>query len=599
MLCRVLLSSVLNHLQSKRMQGSPGVHGVGGECLYCQVAVFRVMSTDGISSSGYRCLTDKMQEGRQESEMSYSINFPSTFVSDYKFLLDSGVSTICIISGSAIRTEFGKTDYILIPPNADIHFVASRENRRRQLVQTTGNRTVLIVRVTAPGSAQSNTRASLANAAFGSGGQQNSFAAQYSACSARKLQFVAASGFESMITNGVIDLALPAPVNGIYTSSLANDMISSIKNTLGVTNLGTTFSNIMFCMPIGTISRANNSTNWVSSTTILGQYSYYNQNFCTSLSAKMHEIGHNLGLQHSSEDVYEYGDQSCMMGSSYSGTGSPVMCFNGHKNFVLGWYADKQITVNPTTTSGAWSGKLVGFVDYTKASTSRKEYVLIIVGKLYIQYNLAGGFNAQVKEKANLVTITTAVDSKSKSSMLVALSAKQFVVIDNYTIETCDIVTASSLVPKYVNLSVRLSNQSSTCPGSTLVTLSPSSSPIAMPTTQIPTTKPPSISTNTPVNSKPTIKPTPTLKPAAKPSTATPTSKPTAKLSIANLTLTPTTATPTAKPFTAKPTTATPTLVPSKLPSKAPTRNQRYLPSSTPSTSLTESSIPSFIQRMA
>jgi hypothetical protein len=33
----------------------------------------------------------------------------------------------------------------------------------------------------------------------------------------------------------------------------------------------------MFCMPIGTISRANNSTNWVSSTTILGQYSYYNQ----------------------------------------------------------------------------------------------------------------------------------------------------------------------------------------------------------------------------------------------------------------------------------------------------------------------------------
>jgi len=40
--------------------------------------------------------------------------------------------------------------------------------------------------------------------------------------------------------------------------------------------------------------------------------------------------------------------------------------------------------------------------------------------------------------------------------MLVALSAKQFVVIDNYTIETCEIVTASSLVPKYVNLSVRL-----------------------------------------------------------------------------------------------------------------------------------------------
>jgi len=583
----VLLVSLVSKTVDAQRSGSPGVQVASRECLICQVAVVHIMMADDTGVSNYRCFTDETQESDGKSEMSYSINLPMHFVNRNKVMLDSGVSTICIVGGSAIRTEFGKPDYILIPSNADIHFVASRENRRRQLVQTTGNRTVLIVRVTAPGSAQSNTRASLANAAFGSGGQQNSFAAQYSACSARKLQFVAASGFESMITNGVIDLALPAPVNGIYTSSLANDMISSIKNTLGVTNLGNTFSNIMFCMPIGTISRANNSTNWVSSTTILGQYSYYNQNFCTSLSAKIHEIGHNLGLQHSSEDVYEYGDQSCMMGSSYSGTGSPVMCFNGHKNFVLGWYADKQITVNPTTTSGAWSGKLVGFVDYTKASTSRKEYVLIIVGKLYIQYNLAGGFNAQVQEKANLVTITTAVDSKSKSSMLVALSAKQFVVIDNYTIETCEIVTASSLVPKYVNLSVRLSSQRSNCSGSTVVTMSPTPAPAAVPTTQIPTTKPPSISTNTTATSKPTIKPTPTLKPATKPSTATPTSKPTAKPSIANLNLTTTTGTPIVKPSTAKTTTATPTLVPSKLPTKAPRRNPRYLPSSTPSTSLT------------
>ena len=235
------------------------------------------MMADDTGVSNYRCFTDETQESDGKSEMSYSINLPMHFVNRNKVMLDSGVSTICIVGGSAIRTEFGKPDYILIPSNADIHFVASRENRRRQLVQTTGNRTVLIVRVTAPGSAQSNTRASLADAAFGSGGQQNSFAAQYSSCSAGKLTFATASGFPSLITNGVIDLALPSSVNGMYTSSLSNDMISSIKKILGVTNLGTTFSNIMFCMPIGTISRANNSTNWVSSTTILGQYSYYNQ----------------------------------------------------------------------------------------------------------------------------------------------------------------------------------------------------------------------------------------------------------------------------------------------------------------------------------
>ena len=106
-----------------------------------------------------------------------------------------------------------------------------------------------------------------------------------------------------------------------------------------------------------------------------------------SLSSFPHR--HNLGLQHSTEAGDEYGHGSCMMGADYFSLAFPAICFNAQKNYLLGWYSDYQITVDPAT-NGAWSGKLVSFVDYPKASTLNNAYVLIVVGQLYIQYNLAG-----------------------------------------------------------------------------------------------------------------------------------------------------------------------------------------------------------------
>ena len=250
-----------------------------GECLYCQVGVVSVMLADGVSFASYRCLTDEAQEGDGESEMSYSINLPTAFINAHKITLDSGVSTICIVGGSAIRTEFGKPDYVVIPQNTNIHFVARRANRQRHLAQT-GNRTVLIVRVTAPNSNQSNSAASLANGTFGTGGQQYSMASQYSSCSAGKLSFIAASGFIGQITNGVTELQLNATVNGMtMSSSFENSMMTFVKGALGIADLGITFNHIMFCMPTGTI--ASNSTGWLAYAYISGYFSFYNNGACT------------------------------------------------------------------------------------------------------------------------------------------------------------------------------------------------------------------------------------------------------------------------------------------------------------------------------
>ena len=245
------------------------------------------MMADQVAKQTYRCRTDEAQEGDGESEMTYSINLPSSFVNAHKVQLDTGVSSICIISGSAIRTEFGKPDYIVIPPNTDIHFVASITGRQRHLAQT-GSRLVLVVRVTAPFSSQSDSAASIASATFGIGGQQYSMAAQYSSCSAGKLTFSPANGFPATVVDGVIELQLNASVNNTNIFDLENTMKTAVKALLSVTDLGSTFSNIMFCMPYGTTFNANGSKNWLAYAYVPGQYSYYNNGMCGLSHATLH-----------------------------------------------------------------------------------------------------------------------------------------------------------------------------------------------------------------------------------------------------------------------------------------------------------------------
>ena len=85
-------------------------------------------------------------------------------------------------------------------------------------------------------------------------------------------------------------------------------------------------------------------------------------------SAQLHEIGHNLNLAHSSEGSNSYGDQTGMMGYSYSNDDGPIMCFNPGKSWSLGWYTNAYATADPL--SQTWSGTLFGVNDYD--ATKRK-----------------------------------------------------------------------------------------------------------------------------------------------------------------------------------------------------------------------------------
>ena len=224
----------------------------------------------------YRCLTRETQEGDGESEMSYTLNLPLSFINANKAKLDTGISNICILGGSAVRNELSKPDFVVIPSRASITFVEGSARHVRRLVQI-GTRTALIVRVSSSNETVVDSAASLTNAAFGIGGQQRSFAAQYNSCSAGKLNFVPASGF-SLITNGVMELLLNTTFANVETSAFENPLTIAVKSLLNISDLDVAFSHVLFCIPFGTVFGGSNT--WAAYADTPGQFSYYNDGKC-------------------------------------------------------------------------------------------------------------------------------------------------------------------------------------------------------------------------------------------------------------------------------------------------------------------------------
>ena len=89
------------------------------------------------------------------------------------------------------------------------------------------------------------------------------------------------------------------------------------------------------------------------------------------------------------------------MGYSYSQDEGPNMCFNGAKNWQLGWYAPKSIEI-----TGPFNGKIYGIADYSSDEASN---VLILIRGAqkdwYVSFNRKIGINSGAKEYGNQVLV--------------------------------------------------------------------------------------------------------------------------------------------------------------------------------------------------
>lgn len=153
--------------------------------------------------------------------------------------------------------------------------------------------------------------------------------------------------------------------------------------------------------------------------------SVYNDDWCNYPSGQVHEIGHNLDLEHAGEGSEEYGDQTGMMGYSYSDD-TTRMCYNPAKSWQLNWYLLRRIDLN-LSKRGGFSGNLIGINNYEDTTSAGKFVNVKVSGtgsaeKVFVGFNLNAGINSGTKEGKNQVTVHTQTGT-GESSLVAKLGA--------------------------------------------------------------------------------------------------------------------------------------------------------------------------------
>mmetsp|Transcript_17060 Transcript_17060/g.25378 ORF Transcript_17060/g.25378 Transcript_17060/m.25378 type:complete len:617 (-) Transcript_17060:192-2042(-) len=311
----------------------------------------------------------------------------------------------------------------LVLPNLDnLEIGESNENTdERRLATVVGDKEMLAIRVVAPDATTTSSESEISDSWFGTHGDPVNLKSQYAACSYGQLRCEGAGKTTSTgvtVSDGVYTIEISNNVSGVNRDIVRGWVVMEGDAILG--SMKSQFDHVMLCFPPGTRG------DWIAYAYTNWYLSIYNDEWCNYVSGQMHEIGHNLNLAHSGEGTLAYGDQTGMMGYSYSSDDGPEMCFNAPKNWQLGWYNDGQKVV----TSG-WSGNLYGIADYGTIDSGS-----VVIAQIpasvnggtddwYVSFNRKAGINAGTVEGGNQVLVHKRASGTgyAESTLMAKLSA--------------------------------------------------------------------------------------------------------------------------------------------------------------------------------
>jgi len=359
--------------------------------LACLTDDFQLLGVPNVSTDW---IMEKMRNGMMKSGRT-RLRFPAgTLVNS--FLLDH-LPDVFDNSGAAFGDYGGDR----------------RLNRRLNKFKRTGSYDLAILRIISDGAGKTTTPSATELQQEILSTTDVNIRTQIAACSFNQLTLAPATGV--LLSGGVASMTTFAhPGNGnLDDPTQYNNFLNYINDLLGqlfVANGNSLPADfIQICLPPDTIA----------GTKSLGFFnsflSVFNSDVCTYTSYNMHEFGHNLDLNHSSDVLFspgmdsQFGDQTGYMGLSYLQVHGPEMCFNAAKSFQLGWYTTKTNTCTPEACAPC-QVDLGGLVSYQDPSV---DWVLLKIQDplsgtdYYLTYNNATGFNAGTNEGINQVIVNT------------------------------------------------------------------------------------------------------------------------------------------------------------------------------------------------
>mmetsp|Transcript_1253 Transcript_1253/g.2742 ORF Transcript_1253/g.2742 Transcript_1253/m.2742 type:complete len:802 (+) Transcript_1253:241-2646(+) len=368
-----------------------------------------------------------------------------------------------------------------------------RLHRQLQDSPTFGEKTVLAVRVVTTDDAYGYSEEYLSEKVFGTSSSVDpnpmNLISQYNACSYNQLNFVKTT--HNLVSNGVVTITVPTSTSQ-GKDVIVNNVTSAINEAFSTSSPNDIAAHVIYCLPPSAMGDS------IAYAFVNHWLSVYNNEWCNYPSALMHEIGHNLGFGHAGEGAEEYGDQSGMMGYSYSQEHGPAMCFNGAKLWQTDWYQTAAKTINPATASPTgngdtcFTGLLYGVADFEVGNGAK-----IVVVKIndpreeeqdfYVAFNRATGMNSETREGRDQVMVTKTWEEGaddtgywSISTLVAKLNGNESYTISNFagtdndlTVSVDSIDTASN--PAYAQVRIELGDEK--CGGTFSPTVSPTASP--------------------------------------------------------------------------------------------------------------------------
>lgn len=174
--------------------------------------------------------------------------------------------------------------------------VGQESPTRRDLAVLEGVFSVLVVRVVASDGETTRSVEDLANSVFGNNAnnpQVVNMKSQYDSCSHGKLKFVETDdkiGKNTNISKGATTIYVNTST-GKGDAVMRNAITAQLNEEFDVSRPDELADHVMYCLPPKTLSG-------VAYAYIDSWNSIYNDEWCSMLSAQMHEVGHNLNLGH-------------------------------------------------------------------------------------------------------------------------------------------------------------------------------------------------------------------------------------------------------------------------------------------------------------